>query len=189
MEYTLIYYSKWSSSRKAKDWLIKKNIDFVERPIKEENPCESELKSWFKKSRYPLKRFFNTSSALYKNLNLKEKLEHMSEEEQIKLLSTDGMLVKKPILIGEDVVLLGFNENVWWRNLLLSKNETAFVEQCHFCGASEGEISERTYERVKKLYYCPRCQNIYCDQCSYEKVKDVEKLQLCLRCDSKLNPL
>ena len=113
MKYTFICYNKWSTCKKAKDWLIKNNIDFVERAIKEENPNESELKSWIEKSGFPLKKFFNTSGKLYKDLNLKEKLAHLSEEEQIKLLSTDGMLVKRPILVGEDVVLVGFKEDEW----------------------------------------------------------------------------
>jgi arsenate reductase len=97
---------------------VKNNIDFVERPIKEENPNESELNDWIGKSEYPVKRFFNTSGMLYRDLNLKEKLAHMSDEEQIKLLSTDGMLVKRPILIGGEVVLVGFKEAEWSEKLL-----------------------------------------------------------------------
>lgn len=117
MKYTFICYSRWSTCKKAKDWLVKNNIDFIERPIKEENPNEIELKSWIEKSGYPLKKFFNTSGNSYKDLNLKEKLIHMSEEEQIKLLSTDGMLVKRPILVGDDVVLVGFKEEEWLKRL------------------------------------------------------------------------
>ena len=113
MKYTFICYSKWGTCKKAKDWLIKNNVDFTERPIKEENPNETELKKWIEKSGFPLKKFFNTSGILYKDLNIKEKLAYMSEEEQIRLLSTDGMLVKRPLLIGEDVVLVGFKENEW----------------------------------------------------------------------------
>mgnify|MGYP000882735944 FL=1 len=113
MKYTFICYTKCGTCKKAKDWLVKNNIDFVERPIKEENPNEGELKTWIEKSGYPLKRFFNTSGTLYRSLNLKEKLADMSIEEQIKLLSTDGMLVKRPILVGEKVVLVGFKENEW----------------------------------------------------------------------------
>jgi arsenate reductase len=85
----------------------------VERPIKEENPTENELTQWIEKSEYPLKKFFNTSGKLYKDLNIKEKLNEMSEVELIKLLSTDGMLVKRPILVGEDTVLVGFKEDEW----------------------------------------------------------------------------
>jgi len=113
MKYTFICYSRWGTCKKAKDWLIKNDIDFVERPIKKENPNENELKTWSEKSRHPIKRFFNTSGKLYKDLNLKEKLEHMTDEEQIKLLSTDGMLVKRPILVGGDIVLVGFKEAEW----------------------------------------------------------------------------
>lgn len=113
MTYTFICYSRWGTCKKAKEWLIKNNIDFVERPIKEENPTECELSGWIKKSGYPLKRLFNTSGTLYKDLKLKEKLADMSDVEQIKLLSTDGMLVKRPILIGGDIVLVGFKENEW----------------------------------------------------------------------------
>lgn len=120
MKYTFICYSRWTTCKRAKDWLIKNSIDFVERPIKEENPNEMELKSWIEKSGYPLKKFFNTSGVLYKELNLKEKLDKMSEEEIIKLLSTDGMLVKRPILAGEDVVLVGFKEEEWVKRLLIS---------------------------------------------------------------------
>ncbi len=97
---------------------MKNNIDFVERPINEENPRESEIRDWIKKSGFPIKRFFNTSGTLYKDLNLKEKLETMSEDEQIKLLASDGMLVKRPILAGGDIVIVGFKEDEW-RNKLL----------------------------------------------------------------------
>lgn len=113
MKYTFICYSKWSTCKKAKDWLIKNNIDFAERPIKEENPNENELKSWIEKSGLVIRKFFNTSGKLYKDLKVKEKLTHMSDEEQIKLLSTDGMLVKRPLLIGNDIVLVGFKEDEW----------------------------------------------------------------------------
>lgn len=113
MKYTFICYTKCSTCKKAKLWLEENNIEFVERPIKENNPTENELKDWIKKSDYPIKKFFNTSGTLYKDLKLKEKLSDMSEEEQIKLLSTDGMLVKRPVLVGEDVILVGFKEDEW----------------------------------------------------------------------------
>ncbi|NLJ57226.1 MAG: arsenate reductase family protein [Tissierellia bacterium] len=115
MKYQFICYTKCSTCRKAKKWLEENNIQFEERPIKEDNPTESELKEWFEKSGYPLKRFFNTSGALYREMKLKDKLKEMSEEEQIKLLSTDGMLVKRPLLIGEETVLVGFKEDEWKR--------------------------------------------------------------------------
>jgi len=117
MKYTFICYTKWSTCKKAKLWLEENNIEFDERPIKENNPTENELKEWVDKSDYPLKKFFNTSGTLYKDLNLREKLSEMSEGEQIKLLSTDGMLVKRPILIGEDVILVGFKEDEWQAKL------------------------------------------------------------------------
>jgi arsenate reductase len=118
MKYTFICYSRCGTCKKAKDWLVKNNIDFVERPIKEENPSENELSVWIKKSGYPLKRFFNTSGTIYKDLNLKEKLANMPDDEQIELLSTDGMLVKRPILVGGKVVLVGFREDEWREKLL-----------------------------------------------------------------------
>ena len=113
MKYEFICYSKWGTCKKAKSWLENNNIEFNERPIKEESPTENELKVWIGKSGYPLKRFFNTSGNLYKELNLSKRLGDMTEEEQIKLLSTDGMLVKRPLLVGENTVLVGFKEDEW----------------------------------------------------------------------------
>ena len=110
-------YKRCSTSNKAELWLKKRNIDYCFRPIKEENPTAKELKVWHKKSGLPLKRFFNTSGMLYKELNLKEKLKTMSEEEQINLLSLNGMLVKRPILISDSFVLVGFKENEWENKL------------------------------------------------------------------------
>lgn len=118
MKYTFICYSKWNTCKKAKGWLEENNIEFEVRPIKEQNPNENELKEWIEKSKYPVKKFFNTSGTLYKDLNIKEKLNDMSEEEQIKLLATDGMLVKRPILVGENKVLVGFKEDDWKEKLL-----------------------------------------------------------------------
>ena len=111
-------YKRCSTSNKAEQWLTERNIDYSFRPIKEENPTAKELKVWHKKSGLPLKRFFNTSGMLYKELNLKEKLAEMSEEEQINLLSSNGMLVKRPILISDSFVLVGFKENEWAEKLL-----------------------------------------------------------------------
>jgi arsenate reductase len=113
MKYLFICYPKCSTCKKAKDWLDANNIPYEERNIKEENPKEDELTKWIKKSGYPLKSFFNTSGKLYRELNIKDKLKSMSEEELIKLLATDGMLVKRPILVGEDLVLVGFKEEDW----------------------------------------------------------------------------
>lgn len=86
---------------------------FDERPIKEEHPSYEELKAWYEMSGLPLKKFFNTSGILYKQMNLKDKLKEMSEDEQLKLLATDGMLVKRPLVIGDDFVLTGFKEKEW----------------------------------------------------------------------------
>lgn len=118
MRYKFICYKKCSTCQKAKKWLESNDIEFEERPIKEENPTEIELKEWKEKSGYAIKRFFNTSGTLYKDLNLKEKLNNMSEEEQIKILSTDGMLVKRPVIVGDDIVLVGFKEEEWKLKLL-----------------------------------------------------------------------
>lgn len=108
-----IEYPKCTTCQKAKKFLIDNNVDFTARHIKEENPTYDELKTWYEKSGLPLKKFFNTSGLLYKSMELKNKLPEMSEEEQLKLLSTDGMLVKRPILITEDKILVGFRENEW----------------------------------------------------------------------------
>ena len=112
-----IYYPKCSTCKKAKKFLEENKYSFEKRDIKLQKPNYEELKKWYEKSGYPLKKFFNTSGLLYKEMNLKEKLNNMSEEEKLKLLSTDGMLVKRPLLITEDMVLCGFKENEW-KNLL-----------------------------------------------------------------------
>lgn len=106
-------YERCTTCQKAKKWLDDKGIKYDMRPIKEENPSVEELKAWHKMSGLPLKRFFNTSGLIYKDLQLKDKLPNMSEEEQYKLLATDGMLVKRPMVIGEDFVLVGFKEAEW----------------------------------------------------------------------------
>lgn len=108
-----ICYPKCTTCRKAQKWLDENGAECIVRNIKENNPTYDELKAWHEKSRLPLKKFFNTSGMLYKSMDLKNKLPDMSEEEQLKLLATDGMLVKRPILIGEDFVLVGFKENEW----------------------------------------------------------------------------
>ena len=114
----LLQYQKCSTCKKAADWLTKHHISYEDRPIKEQNPTKEELREWYQKSGLPLKRFFNTSGNLYKELKLKEKLPGMSEEEQLELLSTDGMLVKRPLVVGEDFVLTGFKESEWEEKLL-----------------------------------------------------------------------
>lgn len=113
-----VNYPKCSTCVKARKFLEEKGIDFTDRDIKNENPNYEELKSWYEKSGLPLKRFFNISGMAYRALDLKNKLSDMSEEEQLKLLSTDGMLVKRPILITEKAVLVGFKQAEWEDNLV-----------------------------------------------------------------------
>lgn len=108
-----VAYPKCSTCQKAKKWLTEHHMEFEERDIKDQNPNAGELKEWHMKSGLPLKRFFNTSGMLYKEMNLKEKLPDMSEEEQYSLLATNGMLVKRPILITDETVLVGFKEKEW----------------------------------------------------------------------------
>lgn len=108
-----ICYSKCTTCQKAKKWLDDNMIEYKLRDIKEDNPSFDELYAWHKASGLPLKKFFNTSGLLYKSMELKNKLTSMSEEERLKLLATDGMLVKRPLVIGEDFVLVGFEESEW----------------------------------------------------------------------------
>ena len=109
----VLVYSKCSTCQKALRWLEEHKIFFEERAIVEENPTYEELKEWYGKSGMPLKKFFNTSGMLYKQMNLKDKLPEMTEDEQLKLLATDGMLVKRPLVVGEDFILTGFREKEW----------------------------------------------------------------------------
>lgn len=109
----VLVYRKCSTCMKAIKWLEENNIAFEERPIKEENPTYEELKAWYELSGLPLKKFFNTSGLIYKELELKDKLPTMSEEEQLQVLATNGMLVKRPLVVGEDFVLTGFKEKEW----------------------------------------------------------------------------
>ena len=106
-------YPKCSTCKKAKKWLDEQGISYEGRHIIEDNPTVEELKDWHERSGLPLKRFFNTSGMLYKQMNLKEKLPQMTEDEQLKLLATNGMLVKRPLVVGEDFVLTGFREKEW----------------------------------------------------------------------------
>jgi arsenate reductase len=112
-----ICYPKCTTCQKAKKWLDKNGIDYELRDIKNDNPTETELFEWYKKSGLPIRKFFNTSGILYKELDLKNKLPEMTEEEMIKLLATDGMLVKRPLVIGDDFALVGFKETEWENKL------------------------------------------------------------------------
>nr|WP_294491478.1 arsenate reductase family protein [uncultured Mediterraneibacter sp.] len=112
-----ICYPKCSTCKKAQKWLDSKGMQYELRDIKEENPSADELKAWHKESGLPLKKFFNTSGNLYKEMKLKDKLPEMSEEEQFDLLSSDGMLVKRPILVTGDQVFVGFREKEWEEKL------------------------------------------------------------------------
>ncbi len=108
-----ICYPKCTTCQKTKKWLDDNGIKYDLRDIKLENPTLEELTDWYSKSGLPLKRFFNTSGLLYKSLDLKNKLPEMSDSEMLELLATDGMLVKRPLLIGDDFVLVGFKEAEW----------------------------------------------------------------------------
>ena len=113
----VLVYRKCSTCIKALNWLEASGIEFEERPIKEQNPTYEELKAWHKMSGLPLKKFFNTSGLIYKDMQLKDKLPAMTEDEQLQLLATNGMLVKRPLVVGEDFVLTGFKEKEWEEKL------------------------------------------------------------------------
>lgn len=118
MKILFIEYPKCTTCQKAKKWLIDNKIEFEDRHIVEKNPTVDELRKWLQMSGYDIKRFFNTSGLKYKELGLKEKLSTMSLDEKLELLATDGMLVKRPMLVFEDKVLLGFKEEEWASYLL-----------------------------------------------------------------------
>ena len=124
----VLVYRKCSTCQKALKWLEANQIAFDERPIVEENPNYEELKAWHQKSGLPLKKFFNTSGNLYKELNLKDKLAEMTEEEQLQLLATNGMLVKRPLVVGEDYVLTGFKE-ADWAEKMLERSKVSIVKK------------------------------------------------------------
>ena len=113
-----IQYPKCTTCQKAKKWLDAHNIAYTDRHIVEDNPSYDELKGWYEKSGLPLKKFFNTSGLLYKEMQLKDKLPAMSGEEQLKLLATNGMLVKRPLIVDDNRVLTGFKEAEWEEKLL-----------------------------------------------------------------------
>ena len=112
-----VEYPKCTTCKKAKKWLDDRGETYTDRHIKEENPTLEELKEWHKRSGLPLKKFFNTSGVLYKEMQLKDKLPSMTEDEQYALLAQDGMLVKRPILVSEEWVLVGFKEKEWQEKL------------------------------------------------------------------------
>lgn len=113
MSILFLQYPPCSTCKRARKWLDDHQISYEARHIKEQNPTVSELETWYKKSGLPLKKFFNTSGNLYKEMNLKDRLPGMSEAEQLELLASDGMLVKRPIVVGDEVVLVGFKEGEW----------------------------------------------------------------------------
>ena len=113
-----IEYPKCSTCKKAKKWLDDHNIKYEDRHIIDNNPTFDELKEWYHKNNLDIKRFFNTSGMLYKEMNLKDKLPNMNEDEMLEILSTNGMLVKRPLIISNDVILTGFKEKEWEDNLL-----------------------------------------------------------------------
>jgi len=115
---TFVCYTKCGTCQKARKWMEENNVEYIYRDIKTENPSLGELSAWYKMSGIPLRKFFNTSGQLYKSMELKNKLPDMSEEDMLRLLSTDGMLVKRPILVAEDYVLVGFKEAEWAEKLL-----------------------------------------------------------------------
>ena len=112
-----VEYPKCSTCQRAKKWLDSNNVEYTDRHIVEQNPTYEELKEWHKRSGLSLKKFFNTSGMLYRSLELKDKLPNMSEEEQYRMLATDGMLVKRPLIVGDDFVLTGFREKEWTEKL------------------------------------------------------------------------
>ncbi len=112
-----IEYPKCTTCQKAKKWLDENGIEYSDRHIKEDNPTYDELKKWHEISGLPLKKFFNTSGLLYKSMNLKDRIPEMSEDEQLKLLASDGMLVKRPLIVGDDYVLTGFKAEEWEKKI------------------------------------------------------------------------
>ena len=140
-----VCYPKCSTCQKAKTWLQERGVAFDERDIKQDNPTEQELRAWHEKSGLPLKRFFNTSGLQYKALGLKDKLPAMTEDEQYALLATDGMLVKRPLLIGEDFALPGFKVKEWEERL----------EQPFFFG----NVNSKCEKNIKKYNQASRANS------------------------------
>ena len=117
MKPVFICYAKCTTCQKARKWLDENKIDYDERPIKEQNPTADELRAWQAKSGQPLRKFFNTSGMLYRDMGLKDKLPTMTDEEMLALLATDGMLVKRPLLVTDSAVVPGFKADVWEKAL------------------------------------------------------------------------
>ena len=115
---TILCYAKCTTCQKAEKWLKEKGIEYNYRPIKEENPATEELADWIAKSGLPVNRFFNTSGLLYKEQNIKDKIKILSEKELINILASNGMMIKRPILLSNDTVLVGFKEEEWSEKLL-----------------------------------------------------------------------
>jgi arsenate reductase len=113
MQYLFLEYPKCTTCKKAKKWLDEHQVSYEARHIVEQNPTAEELKEWVNRSGYPIKKFFNTSGMLYRELELSKKLPEMSDEEKYEILSSNGMLVKRPLVVGEDFVLVGFKEKEW----------------------------------------------------------------------------
>ena len=130
MKVLFVEYPKCSTCKKAGKWLQEHGVGYDDRHIVEQNPTAEELKEWHEKSGLPLKRFFNTSGQVYRNNGIKDKLPGMSEKEQYALLATDGMLVKRPIVVGEDFVLVGFKEKVNCRGYIFSNPVKGGISGC-----------------------------------------------------------
>lgn len=121
---TFVCYPKCTTCQKARKWLDENGISYELRDIKTENPSAQELAQWYRRSGLPLKKFFSTSGLLYKSMELKDKLPNMTEEEMLHLLATDGMLVKRPLLVGEETVLVGFKQAEWAQRLKANEADT-----------------------------------------------------------------
>ena len=121
---TFVCYPKCTTCQKARKWLDENGISYELRDIKTGNPSAQELAQWYRRSGLPLKKFFNTSGLLYKSMELKDKLPNMTEEEMLHLLATDGMLVKRPLLVGEETVLVGFKQAEWAQRLKANEADT-----------------------------------------------------------------
>lgn len=117
MSYLFVEYPKCTTCKRAKKWLEENNVDFIDRDIKLENPTKEELKTWIDKSGLEIKKFFNTSGVLYREQGMKDKVKTLSQDELLEILASDGMMVKRPLIIGEDKVLVGFKEAEWESNL------------------------------------------------------------------------